>query len=177
MIDGEIERRLRQVRMLALDVDGVLTDGGIYIFEDGTEFRRFEIKDGLGLMRLRRAGIQVAIISTSAVRSILHRARQLGISEVHLEAWEKLPVLLEICNRLGISLEQVAYIGDDLMDLPLLERVGLPCAPADAMDSVKAKAKLVTKHAGGHGAVRELCELLLEHVQPHTMDGEEDIRP
>jgi 3-deoxy-D-manno-octulosonate 8-phosphate phosphatase (KDO 8-P phosphatase) len=168
MIDGEIERRLRQVRLLALDVDGVLTDGGIYMFEDGTEFRRFEIKDGLGLMRVKKAGIEVVIISTTAVRAILHRAEQLGITEVYLEAWDKLPVLLGICERLGIPLEQVAYMGDDLMDLPLLEQVGLPCAPADAMDSVKSRARLVTRSAGGHGAVRELCELLLAYVQPDS---------
>ncbi len=169
-MDEDIKHQLKQVRLLALDVDGVLTDGGIYMFEDGTEFRRFEIKDGLGLMRVKKAGIEVVIISTTAVRSILHRAKQLGITEVHLGAWEKLPVLLEICDRLGISLEQVAYMGDDLMDLPLLERVGLPCAPADALDPIKAKAKLITKCAGGHGAVRELCELLLEHVQPRVIE-------
>lgn len=156
-----IQQKAQNIRLLALDVDGVLTDGGVYVFEDGTEFRRFNIKDGLGLRRVLETGIQVAIISASVNQAIVNRAEKLGISEVFLGSRNKVETLQHLCQRLNLSLEQVAYIGDDLTDLPVLKQVGLPCAPNDAVDEVKNSALLITTRDGGQGAVREVCDWLV----------------
>lgn len=150
------------INFLVLDCDGVLTDGGVYIDDDGRESRRFDIQDGLGLKRFMQLGKHVAIISGSDAKSVLHRARNLGILEVHIGVEDKLTCLVEICERLGIKLHEVAYIGDDLPDIPILKKVGLPCAPSNAVDMVKVHAIFVTKRAGGVGAVRELCDFLVE---------------
>lgn len=153
---------IAKIRLLAMDSDGVLTDGGVYVMEDGTEFRRFNIKDGLGLKRVMEAGIHVAIISGASNTSVVHRAHKLGIKDVYVGVEDKLELLMEICQRLGISLEEVAYIGDDLPDLPVLQRVGLPCAPADAVSQISKLADYITEPTGGFGAVREICELLVK---------------
>lgn len=156
----ELRHKAAQIRLLALDVDGVLTDGGVYVLEDGQQFRRFDIKDGLGLKRLMATGVHVALISASDVTCVRSRAEALGITEVHLACGDKLAQLREISGRLGISLEQVAYVGDDLTDIPVLAAVGLPCSPADAADEVLSMSSLITSRAGGHGAVREVCDLV-----------------
>lgn len=149
-----------KVRLLALDSDGVLTDGGVYVDDRGLEFRRFDIKDGLGLKRVMEAGIHVAIISGSDAKPVLHRARNLGIDEVHVGVTDKLRCLQGICERVGVMLDEVAYIGDDLPDLAIMDHVGLACAPADAHELVIAKARIITRSRGGQGAVRELCEII-----------------
>jgi 3-deoxy-D-manno-octulosonate 8-phosphate phosphatase (KDO 8-P phosphatase) len=161
-ISDELRTRVAQIRLLALDSDGVLTDGGVYMLEDGREFRRFDIKDGLGLKRVMEAGIAVAIISGADALTVVQRAQKLGIAEAHIGVKDKLARLLEICQRMSLTLDQVAYMGDDLPDLPVLERVGLPCTPADAVASVKDRALWIASKPGGFGAVRELCDLLLE---------------
>lgn len=160
MIDKGLHERLNNVRLLALDVDGVLTDGGVYLLEDGQQLRRFDIKDGLGLKRVLECGIQVVILSTSNVKIVQHRARALGIEDVFLNVVDKKAVLERICQRRDMGLKAVAYMGDDLTDLPVLQAVGFPCAPADAVEAVKEAAVYVTQAAGGRGAVREVCDLL-----------------
>jgi 3-deoxy-D-manno-octulosonate 8-phosphate phosphatase (KDO 8-P phosphatase) len=162
VLDQIFREQLRRVRLLALDVDGVLTDGGVYLFEDGREFRRFNIKDGAGLKALHDANVPVAILSSGACRAIYHRAQRLGITEVHVEIAEKLPLLKTICRKYEIELHEVCYMGDDIADQDIMMTVGLPCAPSDALPAVKACAKYVTHQAGGFGAVRELCDLILE---------------
>ena len=152
---------LAEIKLLALDADGVLTDGGVYIFEDGRQFRRFDIKDGLGLKRVMKAGIHVAIISGSAIRAVAQRAEQLGIEEVHVGVEDKLTKLQTICRRYGLHITEVAYMGDDLTDLEVLNAIGFPCAPADAVSQVQQISDCVTNAKGGHGAVRELCDKLL----------------
>lgn len=152
---------LAGIRLFALDADGVLTDGGVYVFEDGREFRRFDIKDGLGLKRAMTAGIAVAIISAGGSEAVRQRARTLGNIEVHLTSEDKLATLDSVCGRMGITRDQAAYMGDDLTDLPVLEAVGLPCAPANAAPAVKVVARLITTAGGGYGAVREVCDLLV----------------
>lgn len=161
MSERNWKSRLGNIRLLGLDVDGVLTDGGVYIFEDGSEFRRFNIKDGLGLKCLADHGFHIVIISSASTTAIRHRAQRLGIQDVYLGVADKLEVLNKVCLQYGITLEEVAYIGDDLPDLPILNAVGMPCAPADAVQSVKLAACYVCSAAGGHGAVREICDLLL----------------
>ncbi|MCA9885955.1 MAG: HAD-IIIA family hydrolase, partial [Anaerolineae bacterium] len=141
-MDSDLIRRIENIRLLALDVDGVLTDGGVYVFEDGTEFRRFNIKDGHGLKRLIEAGIKVAIISSASTKSVVHRAKKLGIEEVHLGVKDKLEILTDLCTRFKIKFDQVAYMGDDLLDLPVMKKVGLPCAPSDACDEILEQAQI-----------------------------------
>lgn len=149
------------IKLLALDADGVLTDGGVYVFEDGRQFRRFDIKDGLGLKRVMEAGIHVAIISGSAVQAVAQRAQQLGIKEIHLGVEDKLAKLQTICHRYDVCMTEVAYMGDDLTDIEVLNAVGFSCAPADAARQVQQVSKYVTNAKGGHSAVRELCDKLL----------------
>jgi len=162
MISPDLRTRLAQIRLLALDSDGVLTDGGVYMSDDGHEFRRFDIKDGLGLKRVMQADIHVAIISGADSNQVIQRARKLGITEAYVGVQDKLARLLDICQRLNLTLDQAAYIGDDLPDLPVMDRVALPCAPADAVAAVKDRAFWIASKPGGFGAVRELCDLLID---------------
>lgn len=157
----DVQAKMRKVRLLALDSDGVLTDGGVYILEDGGEFRRFDIHDGAGLKAVMQAGVRVAVISSGRSPVVQHRCKQLGIPDVYVGVDDKLDCLNAVCAKYGIELREVCYMGDDLVDLPVLKAVGLPCAPADAIPSVLEAAACVTQRAGGHGAVRELCDLLL----------------
>lgn len=153
---------LLQVKLLALDVDGVMTDGGLYYTEIGEVLQRFNIKDGQGIKLIRQIGIEVAIITAKSYVSTIHRARDLGIVHTYLGVEEKLSTLKELCKRLGLSLSEVAFVGDDINDLPVLQAVGCPLTVADAMPENQAGALYVTKLPGGQGAVREICELLLQ---------------
>lgn len=161
-----VERLAAGVRLLALDVDGVLTDGGLYLGAsaggDPVEMKRFDITDGLGIHLLRDAGVEVAIVTGRSSEAVTMRARELGIVECHQNASpSKEPVLEGVAERLGVPLEEVAFMGDDLADLPVLRRVGLPAAVADAAIEVRAAARWVSRRPGGRGAVRELAEFIL----------------
>lgn len=156
-ISRKIKERFKNIRMLAMDVDGVLTDGGVYIGENGTEFRRFDIKDGMGIKQVMQKGITIAIISSSLCEAVIHRAAQLGIEEVHVGVQDKLSCLQEICARHSINIKEVCYVGDDLADLRVMEAVGLACAPNDAVDDVKEVSTFITKSNGGTGTIREIC--------------------
>ena len=153
--------KFRNIRLLAMDIDGVLTDGGVYILESGQEFRRFDIKDGLGIKQVMEKGIQVVWISAGVCKAALHRANKLGVSEVHLGVSDKRQCLEKICSEKDIPMDRVAYIGDDLTDLDVIEQVGLPCAPINAIEKVRQAVCYVTQAQGGHSAVREICDLLL----------------
>ena len=157
----EIRVQASKIRLLALDSDGVLTDGGVYINTDGSEFRRFDIKDGLGLKLLLAAGLQIVIISGGTSCCVKTRANSLGIMHVYLDVIDKLAVLREICEQFVFTLDQIAYIGDDKPDLPALRAVGLSCAPNDAHVDVISSAMYVASKRGGQGAVREICDVIL----------------
>lgn len=157
----ELQERLSQVKLLALDVDGVLTDGGLYYTESGEEFKKFNVKDGQGIKLVMQAGIEVAIITTSTSATVLHRAKKLGIKHAFLGIEDKLTTVKKLCEHLSLSVSQVAYVGDDIVDLPVLHTVGCPLSVADAMPENQASAAYVTKLAGGQGCVREICNLLL----------------
>ncbi len=159
--DG-IEERLRRVRLLAMDIDGTLTDGGVYVLEGGQEFRRFDIKDGLGLKQVLEAGIQVVWISSGACEAALHRARKLGIFDVFYGITDKGSFLEQVCFHKGLTIDRVAYIGDDLTDLEAMQKAGIAFAPSDAASQVKQAAACVTQARGGYGAVREVCDLILQ---------------
>jgi N-acylneuraminate cytidylyltransferase len=153
--------RARKVRLLCVDVDGVLTDAGMYYGPDGEVLKKFNTRDGMGLARVRAAGVAVAIISGEDSAIVHARAAKLKIDDVFCGAENKRLAIDELCQRHGLELHEVAFIGDDLNDLPALECVGLACAVADAAEPVQAIAHYVTKRRGGDGAVRELCELLI----------------
>jgi 3-deoxy-D-manno-octulosonate 8-phosphate phosphatase (KDO 8-P phosphatase) len=153
--------RARKTRLLMMDVDGVLTDGRIIQDSHGHELKVFDVKDGHGIVMAHRAKLRTALISGRASETITRRAQELGIELVFQKIWNKLEVYEKILDETQFTPDQVAYIGDDLVDIPLLRRVGLAVAVADAVDEVKAAAHLVTQRPGGQGAVRELIELIL----------------
>ena len=156
-----MNERLAAIRLLSIDVDGVLTDGGLYYADDGSQMRKFNVRDGVGLKAIRAAGIEVAIISASKSPSITHRGRYLGLSHVYIGVENKLAVLTDLCEGLGIELAAVAHIGDDANDLEILEAVGCPITVADAIAPVLDIAVYVTEKRGGDGAVREVCDRML----------------
>lgn len=167
----DMRERLSKIKLLALDSDGVLTDGGVYISEDGLSFRRFDIKDGLGLRNMLDAGLPVVILSSSPDRSILNRAHTLGITMAYIGVVNKLETLRGICQTLDVAMDQVCYMGDDLPDVAVMQEVGFACTPADAVPEIQAAADLICKHGGGHGAVREVCDILIEFQKPDRLDG------
>jgi 3-deoxy-D-manno-octulosonate 8-phosphate phosphatase (KDO 8-P phosphatase) len=149
------------VRIAFFDVDGVLTDGGLYFSEQGESLKRFHILDGFGLKLLQRAGITPAFITGRDSKALRNRLQALGIAHVHYGTEDKRPAAEKTLNELGLQWSQAAAIGDDWPDLPLLRRCAFAAAPANAHAEVKAAAHYVTRAAGGQGAAREFCDLLL----------------
>lgn len=162
--ESDLSARLARVKLLALDVDGTLTDGGLYYTDSGEELKKFNVKDGQGLNLLLKAGIEVAIITASASTSTLHRARKLGITHTFIGVENKLSTLKDLCQKLDIDLSQVAYVGDDINDLAVMQAIGCPLTVADAMPTNLTEAIYVTQKAGGQGAVREICDLLISNI-------------
>ncbi len=160
-ISKRILEKARRVRFLLLDVDGVMTDGTIYLDSDGRETKAFNIYDGSGIHLARKAGIQVGIITGRQSTIVAHRARELEITEVHQKILDKLKVYDGLLLKYGLKDSEMAYIGDDVIDLPVLARVGLSVAVQNAHPDVKARVDWVTQKAGGYGAVREVTDLLL----------------
>jgi 3-deoxy-D-manno-octulosonate 8-phosphate phosphatase (KDO 8-P phosphatase) len=158
--------RARKTRLLIMDVDGVLTDGRIIQDGHGHELKVFDVKDGHGIVMAHRAKLRTALISGRESETITRRAEELGIELVFQKIWNKLEVYEKILVDTELTHDEVAYIGDDLIDIPLLRRVGLAVAVADAVDEVKAAAHLITQRPGGQGAVREVIELILK-AQDH----------
>lgn len=153
--------RLAAVRLLSVDVDGVLTDGGVYVHDDGSQTRKFNIKDGMGLQLVQRAGIAVAIVTAGSTPAVRHRMQGLGIRHLRMGVEDKLAALDSVRVELGLDWPAVAHIGDDVNDLPVLRRVGCPLTVADAIAEARAAALHVSARPGGAGAVREICDLML----------------
>jgi 3-deoxy-D-manno-octulosonate 8-phosphate phosphatase (KDO 8-P phosphatase) len=153
--------RARKTRLLIMDVDGVLTDGRIIQDSHGHELKVFDVKDGHGIVMAHRAKLRTAFISGRESETTTRRARELGTELVFQKTWNKLEVYEKILEKTRYAPDEVAYIGDDLVDIPLLRRVGLAVAVADAVEEVKAAAHLITRRPGGQGAVREVIELIL----------------
>lgn len=154
-------KRASKIKLMAFDVDGVFTDGSLTFDEDGKEYKTFNAKDGQGVVCVEKAGFITVIITARENGTVAHRAKNLGITELHQGVKFKLPVLEEIMNKYNLSFENVAYMGDDLPDICILEKVGLPCCPADAVDEVKKVCKFISLENGGRGAIRELCDYVL----------------
>ncbi len=162
MKDKAPERsRLGEVRLFATDVDGVLTDAGMYYSESGDEWKKFNTRDGMGIKLLQKAGYVTAIVTQERTKIVARRAEKLAIPELHQGVMDKLTVIREMAGRHGLSLSQVAYIGDDVNDLEALRAVGFSAAPADGMPIVCDAVHYVCRKKGGEGAVREIAEMLL----------------
>jgi 3-deoxy-D-manno-octulosonate 8-phosphate phosphatase (KDO 8-P phosphatase) len=153
-----------EIKLLLFDVDGVLTDGRLILGDDGQEYKAFNSRDGHGIKMLQRSGVTVGIITGRTSRVVEHRAQNLGIQHVYQGCVEKLPVYQELIERLGLESEQTAFAGDDVVDLPIMLQVGLAVAVDNAHPLVKQHAHWTTPSAGGAGAARELCELIM-HAQ------------
>ena len=154
--------RASRIRLLVLDVDGVLTDGGLFVSASGEEAKRFHVHDGLALVAARKAGLQIAILSARASAAVTRRMTELGVGEVHQGVTDKVGALDALRERLGLAVGEVAMMGDDLPDLPAMARAGLALAPANAAAEVKRAAHWVARRRGGDGAVREAVEMLLK---------------
>ncbi|MBL8074941.1 MAG: HAD hydrolase family protein [Nitrospira sp.] len=153
---------LKGIRLVATDVDGVLTDAGMYYSESGDEWKKFNTRDGMGIKLLQKAGLITAIVTQERTRLVARRAEKLAIPELHQGVMDKLSVIREMAIRHGISLQQIAYIGDDVNDIEALKAVGVSAAPADALPQVLDVVGYVCQKKGGEGAVRELAELILQ---------------
>ena len=158
----DLKEKASKIKLMAFDVDGVFTDGSLTFDEDGKEYKTFNAKDGQGVVCVERAGIITVIITARNNGTVEHRAKNLGITELHQGVKFKLPVLEEIMAQRGLTFENVSYMGDDLPDICILEKVGLACCPADAVKEVLEICNFKSTINGGRGAVRELCDFILD---------------
>ncbi len=158
----DVAARAAKIRLVIFDVDGVLTDGKLVFDDQGREYKSFHCRDGHGLKMLRQTGIEVAVISGRASPAVAARMANLGIQHLFQGQQDKLAAFAALCERLQLAPEQIAYVGDDLPDLPIMQRVGLAIAVSDAHFSVRERAHWCTAHAGGTGAAREVCDLIME---------------
>ena len=154
--------KAKDIKLVILDVDGVMTDGRIVIDDNGVETRNFDIKDGMGVVVLMMSGVEVAIITSKKSGAVRHRAEELKIKRFYEGIRKKTEPYEEMLKEMGITDAQVAYVGDDLVDLSMMKRVGLPIAVGDAVEDVKKHAAYVTEARGGYGAVREVAEMILK---------------
>ena len=153
--------KLAQLRLVAFDIDGVFTDGHFHLSDDGVESKSFCTQDGFGIRQLIRAGIEVAVISGRKSRAVERRMDELGISHVILGCGDKTAALDTLISKLGIGIEETAFVGDDIPDLPLLSKVACSFAVANAVSAIREYCDYTTTASGGNGAVREVCELVL----------------
>ncbi|HSA62227.1 MAG TPA: HAD hydrolase family protein [Nitrospiraceae bacterium] len=153
---------LRRIRLFAMDVDGVLTDAGMYYSESGDELKKFNTRDGMGIKLLQKTGVITAIVTQERTKIVARRAEKLAIPELHQGVMDKLTLIREMAARHGLALQQVAYIGDDVNDLEALKAVGFSASPADGLPDIVAAVDYVCHKNGGEGAVREVAELILE---------------
>lgn len=157
-----MEEKLKKIKLLILDVDGVLTDGRIIFDSNGIESKFFNVKDGHGIKMLQRCGIEVGIISGRESVVVTNRAIELGIGQVYQKSLDKMVPYRQMLEATGLTDEEVAFMGDDVIDIPILRRVGFAAAPADAVAEVLPFAHFVSRNRGGWGAVREVCDMLLK---------------
>ncbi len=157
-----IKEKLKKIKLLILDVDGVMTDGSIIMDDEGHELKSFNVRDGHGIKILQRFGVKVAILTGRKSKVVEYRAKDLEIKDVYQGALNKKEIFEKILSKHKLSTDEVAYLGDDIVDIPVLKRVGFSVAVDDALDVVKKSVDYVTKNSGGRGAVREVCEMILQ---------------
>ncbi len=156
-----IVEKILPIRLIAFDVDGILTDGGLYLSDSGEEFKRFNSLDGHGLKMLKKSGVELAIITGRTSRCVEMRAKNLGIAHLYQGVEQKWGAMQDLLGKLGLAPEVAAFMGDDVVDLPVMTRVGLALTVPKAPTAVLDRAHYTTKHDGGYGAVREVCELIM----------------
>jgi len=158
---GALRRRARLIRLVLMDCDGVMTDGGITFLSGGREAKSFSSKDGVGMRLAHAAGLEVGIVTGRRSEAVLRRGRELGLKEIHQKIWDKRALAETLLRRRALAFSQLCFIGDDIVDLPVLQRAGLAVAPANAHPEVRRRVHWVTRESGGKGAVREVLDLLL----------------
>lgn len=158
---ADLMSRARKIKLVGFDVDGIMTDGTLFLADDGQEYKGFNSLDGHGLKMLKSSGVELAIITGRRSRVVEHRAKNLGIEIVHQGAHDKLAVYQALCRELNLDCEATAYMGDDVVDLPVMRRAGLAITVPAAPDLVKAHSHYTTTREAGRGAVREACEFLM----------------
>ncbi len=158
----DILDKAKQIKLVVFDVDGVLTDGSLFVGDGGEEYKAFYARDGLGMKMLQRSGVEIGIITARTSNVVEHRMHNLGIQYVYQGRLEKLPAFENLVRELGLDFEQTAYVGDDVVDLPVLQRAGLAIAVQDAHPIAKQHAHWQTPHNGGRGAARDVCDLIME---------------
>lgn len=158
----DVEKKARSIKLLLLDVDGVMTDGRVIFADSGEEIKAFDVKDGHAMKMLMRTGVEIALLTGRNSKVVMHRARDLDIDMVYQGAKDKLPVFEGLMREKGLKGEDICYVGDDLVDMPVMRRVGLSVSVADACEDLRRCVDFVTEKPGGRGAVREVCELILK---------------
>jgi len=158
----DLLEKASHIRLLILDVDGVLTDGSLFVGDDGQEYKAFNSRDGHGIKMLQKHGVIVAIITGRTSKVVEHRMQNLGVSHVYQGKLEKLPAYEELAAKLNIPAAETAYVGDDVVDLPVMRKVGLAIAVQDAHPLVRTHSHWQTPSSGGRGAARDVCEMLME---------------
>ena len=157
----DILEKAAKVKLVIFDVDGVLTDGSLFYDNDGQEYKAFNSRDGHGMKMLQGSGVKVGIITGRTSNVVTHRMANLGVTNVYQGQLDKVPAFEQMISDLGVSADEVAYVGDDVVDLPVMRKVGLAIAVADAHSFVKEHAHWTTPNGGGRGAARDVCELIM----------------
>lgn len=160
-ISEQIAQKAQKIKLLILDVDGVLTNNMLIYSEDGQEHKAFNTRDGHGMVLLQKSQVEIGIITGRKSQLVANRMRDLKVKHVHQGVPDKLPTFLKLVEELGYALDEIAYIGDDILDLPILMRVGLAVTPADGDDEVKSRVDYISPYKGGRGCVRETCEIIM----------------
>lgn len=158
----DVLNKASQIKLVIFDVDGVLTDGGLFFGDDGQEYKAFYSRDGLGMKLLQQTGVEIGVITARNSRVVEHRMRNLGIENVYQGKLNKLDAFRHLLEKLDVRAEHTAYIGDDVVDLPVMRAAGLAVAVQDAHPLVKQHAHWITQHNGGRGAARDICELIMQ---------------
>lgn len=161
LIHHTIATKAKKIKLLILDVDGVMTDNKLVYSDDGIESKSFYTRDGHGMVMLQKSNVDIGIITGRKSQLVSNRMRDLKVKHVYQGVPDKLPTFLKLVEELEISLDEIAYVGDDILDLPILMRIGLAITPADGDDEVKARVDYISKFDGGRGCVREVCEIIM----------------
>lgn len=169
-MNNDLTEKAKKIKLMAFDVDGVFTDGSLTFDENGKEYKTFNAKDGQGVVCVEKAGIITAIITARQNGTVEYRAKNLGITELHQGIKYKLSVLEDIVKKYNLTMENVSYMGDDLPDICILEKVGLSCCPDDAVEEVRSICDFVSAKDGGRGAIRELCDFVLRSQGIEPLD-------
>ena len=167
MYSLDLKAKASKIKMVAFDVDGVMTDGSLTFDENGVDYKTFNAKDGQGIVNLKNAGIITAIITARENGTVKHRFENLGMTRLFQGQKDKLKAMKQLLEDYNLDFSQVAYMGDDLPDIPVIKEVGLGCCPNDAVDEVKEVATFISTKNGGRGAVREMCDLIYKNLPNH----------